>query len=160
MVRVTASLSKQVAGSQEWKCKKCAITLPSAYQIDHIKPKSQGGSNELDNLQALCPNCHAMKTQKEPKAPRKPKFDLPQWWPTHPVNSEAGRYVLNEKHGDLLTKDPNKLSLNELKVYVYLKTTKVCNGDKKDLMKSLENFKKMYDNFCGRMTPSSGGFFY
>ena len=34
-------------------------------QIDHIKPLSQGGSNDPSNLQALCACCHAAKTAWE-----------------------------------------------------------------------------------------------
>lgn len=33
-------------------------------EIDHIKEKSEGGGETLDNLWALCPNCHAKKTAK------------------------------------------------------------------------------------------------
>lgn len=34
----------------------------SMYHIDHIKELCNGGTNKLDNLQALCPQCHASKT--------------------------------------------------------------------------------------------------
>ncbi|WP_444959720.1 HNH endonuclease [Microbulbifer sp. VVAC002] len=32
---------------------------------DHIIPKSQGGTDELSNLQWLCTRCHARKTAQE-----------------------------------------------------------------------------------------------
>ena len=35
------------------------------YEIDHKKPLCRGGTNDLDNLQALCPFYHAGKTQDE-----------------------------------------------------------------------------------------------
>ena len=63
--RVTESVKKRVAASQAWKCATCAKVLEATYQIDHCKPLWQGGTNEPDNLQALCPNCHAAKTQVE-----------------------------------------------------------------------------------------------
>ena len=141
---VSASITKQVAASQEWKCKKCMSTLSAAFQIDHIIPKCHGGNNDLVNLQALCPNCHALKTQKEPKPPRKPKFELPKWWPNNPNGQTFGLAALKQQHPDLLSKDPKKLSINELKVFVYIKTTQICNGNKKDLMKCLEDFESMY----------------
>ena len=46
-------------------CPGCGDRLCSKYHIDHEKPLSRGGTNELDNLQALCPLCHAGKTQDE-----------------------------------------------------------------------------------------------
>lgn len=34
-------------------------------QVDHIKPKAEGGGDEPDNLQAICIRCHAAKTAEE-----------------------------------------------------------------------------------------------
>lgn len=56
---------KMIAGSQKWKCGKCYIILPSTYQIDHVIPYSISMDDSFDNLEALCPNCHSSKTQKE-----------------------------------------------------------------------------------------------
>jgi len=36
----------------------------SGFQIDHIIEVSQGGTNNIDNLQVLCPCCHAVKTKR------------------------------------------------------------------------------------------------
>jgi len=36
----------------------------SGFQIDHIVEVSHGGSNELTNLQVLCPSCHSVKTKR------------------------------------------------------------------------------------------------
>ena len=36
----------------------------SGYAIDHIDEVSITSNNELENLQALCHNCHAVKTRK------------------------------------------------------------------------------------------------
>lgn len=53
------------------------ILLPSTWELDHINPLYKGGSNFYNfykdskkdhlqnNLQILCPNCHAIKTQQE-----------------------------------------------------------------------------------------------
>lgn len=32
---------------------------------DHVKPRWQGGTHELSNLQWLCPSCHKRKTGRE-----------------------------------------------------------------------------------------------
>ena len=44
----------------------------AAYDIDHIIEHSDKGTNHINNLQALCPSCHRVKTnryvsQKKPK---------------------------------------------------------------------------------------------
>ena len=36
----------------------------SGKQIDHIVEVTHGGTNDLSNLQALCPCCHAVKTKR------------------------------------------------------------------------------------------------
>jgi hypothetical protein len=56
---------KMIAASQLWKCKKCEKILTSSYQIDHIIPFSVSADDSYDNLQALCPNCHCSKSQRE-----------------------------------------------------------------------------------------------
>ena len=61
---VNAWTKKEVAASQEWKCRLCKKSLPPSYDTDHIIDLFLGGSNEKENLEALCNDCHAMKTQK------------------------------------------------------------------------------------------------
>ena len=39
-----------------------------ADEVDHVTPKAAGGSEEPDNLQAICKPCHAEKTAKESNA--------------------------------------------------------------------------------------------
>ncbi|WP_424967324.1 HNH endonuclease [Dinoroseobacter sp. S375] len=36
-----------------------------AKEVDHITPKKQGGTNDLDNLQSICTDCHKAKTRAE-----------------------------------------------------------------------------------------------
>jgi len=62
---VPESIKKRVAFEQEYKCLSCNILLPSSYQIDHIIPHSISGDDTRSNLVALCPTCHANKTQDE-----------------------------------------------------------------------------------------------
>lgn len=37
----------------------------AATQVDHIKPKDDGGSDDWDNLQPICDECHAIKSSAE-----------------------------------------------------------------------------------------------
>jgi 5-methylcytosine-specific restriction endonuclease McrA len=58
-------VKKQLLYNQEYVCNLCPVMLPPTYQIDHKIPYCISRDNELSNLQALCPNCHAFKTQNE-----------------------------------------------------------------------------------------------
>ena len=62
---VSEVTKKRVAYSQAWRCKTCETLLPPSFQVDHVMPLAVGGSNLPGNLAALCPNCHAEKTQNE-----------------------------------------------------------------------------------------------
>jgi len=59
------SVKKRVAASQEWKCAQCDRVLPATFQVDHVYPHALGGSDHPDNLEALCVECHARKSQVE-----------------------------------------------------------------------------------------------
>ena len=59
---ITPLIKKKVASNQKWKCLMCHQLLDYTYEIDHILPVFKGGSNDLNNLQALCRNCHGKKT--------------------------------------------------------------------------------------------------
>lgn len=59
---VSNSRKKYVAAQQGWKCNGCANLLDHTYEIDHIVELQHGGSNEVNNLVALCRNCHGKKT--------------------------------------------------------------------------------------------------
>ena len=39
----------------------------ASFHVDHIKELHNGGSNDISNLQLLCPNCHAVKTARNRK---------------------------------------------------------------------------------------------
>lgn len=60
-------LRARILERDSWLCQACLETdrVTVATQVDHIIPKSQGGSDNEDNLQAICAPCHAEKTLKE-----------------------------------------------------------------------------------------------
>lgn len=53
---------KVVASNQKWSCNMCYKMLDASYEIDHTVPLYKGGTNNVENLQALCRNCHGLKT--------------------------------------------------------------------------------------------------
>jgi hypothetical protein len=59
---VSETRKKFVASSQQWKCALCRMLLTHTYEIDHIQRLDQGGSNDVANLRAICPNCHRTAT--------------------------------------------------------------------------------------------------
>jgi len=62
---VTESMKKMVASEQQWQCAVCKKVLDYTYEIDHVIPLFKGGTNEMNNLQALCRSCHGKKTITE-----------------------------------------------------------------------------------------------
>ena len=54
-----------VAARQGYKCAHCRQTFPAVFDIDHIVPLHKGGEDVMGNLQALCCNCHAVKSRNE-----------------------------------------------------------------------------------------------
>lgn len=48
-------------------CERNGLVTPATC-VDHIKPKSQGGTDDWANLQSLCDDCHRAKTQREANA--------------------------------------------------------------------------------------------
>ena len=44
---------------------RAAECLHPATHVDHVVPKAQGGTDEPENLQALCVRCHQAKTARE-----------------------------------------------------------------------------------------------
>lgn len=62
---VSETKKKFVASSQNWKCGDCGIKLPAWFEVDHKVRLEYGGSNHIDNLVALCRDCHGKKTAME-----------------------------------------------------------------------------------------------
>ena len=62
---VSETKKKYVASSQEWKCGHCKSQLDHTFEIDHKVRLEYGGGNDVQNLIALCRNCHGKKTASE-----------------------------------------------------------------------------------------------
>ena len=62
---VSETKKKYVAASQNWCCKHCKKQLPAWFEVDHVIKLEYGGSNNINNLEALCRDCHGKKTALE-----------------------------------------------------------------------------------------------
>jgi len=56
---------KYIAAKQNWTCAHCKCQLPAWFEVDHIKRLQYGGTNDINNLEALCRDCHGKKTAEE-----------------------------------------------------------------------------------------------
>ena len=62
---VSETKKKFVAAQQGWTCGDCQKQLPAWFEVDHRTRLDRGGSNSVDNLVALCRDCHGKKTAFE-----------------------------------------------------------------------------------------------
>jgi hypothetical protein len=62
---VSGTKKKWIAAQQGWKCNGCHTQLDAWFEVDHKIRLADGGSNHVDNLVALCRNCHGKKTTIE-----------------------------------------------------------------------------------------------
>ena len=62
---VSETKKKYVAARQNWRCGKCQNQLSAWFEVDHKMRLEHGGSNHVDNLVALCRECHGEKTAME-----------------------------------------------------------------------------------------------
>jgi HNH endonuclease len=62
---VSETKKKFVASRQDWKCGGCGLQLNAWFEVDHKIRLEYGGSNHIDNLVAMCRECHGQKTTME-----------------------------------------------------------------------------------------------
>jgi 5-methylcytosine-specific restriction endonuclease McrA len=62
---VSETKKKFVASRQNWHCGNCKSQLNAWFEVDHKTRLEHGGSNHVDNLVALCRECHGEKTAME-----------------------------------------------------------------------------------------------
>lgn len=67
--RAWEKIRKRIFKRDRGLCQPCLKRgyVTAAREVDHIKPKEQGGSDNDDNLQSICIPCHRKKTGSENK---------------------------------------------------------------------------------------------
>lgn len=78
---VWEKLRVRVLKRDDYLCKVCLAKgrITAATQVDHIKQKAKGGTDDLDNLQSICDPCHADKTYRENGRIARPVIGLDGW---------------------------------------------------------------------------------
>lgn len=58
---------KRILSRDRHLCQPCLALgrVVPGNEVDHVKPKSQGGNDDDTNLQAICNPCHKAKTSRE-----------------------------------------------------------------------------------------------
>lgn len=63
---ISGTLRYEVLKKSAFHCELCGVSADQkALEVDHILPRSKGGSDEPHNLQALCFSCNAMKRDRD-----------------------------------------------------------------------------------------------
>ena len=65
---IKPSLRFEILKRDDYRCQMCGVTAKdgAALEIDHITPVAKGGTNDADNLQVLCRECNAGKSDSWP----------------------------------------------------------------------------------------------
>jgi len=62
---VSETKKKYVASNQNWRCAHCNEQLNAWFEVDHKTRLADAGDNSVNNLEALCRECHGKKTAME-----------------------------------------------------------------------------------------------
>lgn len=63
---ISGTLRYDVLKRAQFHCELCGISADiKALEVDHITPRNHGGTDGVENLQALCYSCNAMKRDRD-----------------------------------------------------------------------------------------------
>lgn len=107
---------------------KAAGRLTPGKIVDHIKPKAEGGDDDMDNLQVICKPCHTMKTAVESSRGGGRVQYEPEWLPSPvvlvtvvcgPPGSGKSTYVRERAGSNELVLDTDVIAADMFKLPMY-----------------------------------------
>ena len=102
---VADSLRQTIFELDNFRCAYChsPVELTVAiFEIEHIKPQSKGGSDELDNLCLACPTCNRYKGSQTEVIDPETNKSTSIFHPRHQKWSQ--HFVWDEKSGEIIGK--------------------------------------------------------
>jgi 5-methylcytosine-specific restriction protein A len=74
-------LRKRILRRDRYLCQPCAREgrVTAATEVDHLKRKADGGTDDPSNLEATCSPCHSAKTAAEKGHKIKPRIGADGW---------------------------------------------------------------------------------
>jgi len=125
---VSTETRTYILGRDQWVCQDCGEDLrdeDAKAEVHHITPRSEGGSDDYENLIALCRSCHgARHASKE--------------------GGEEGRALLTEAERDILSGEKDVSDNYEYKVQSLVRNrVRKKLGDDLDVLR--EHFPEVYE---------------
>jgi hypothetical protein len=167
--KVRESTKKLIVGAQSQKCNnspgsnlkrlekyKCPMWIfnegifdEGSYEIDHIVEWSISKNDDINNLQALCPNCHRVKTRKFCADKRKDDKNLPIIM----NDDDIDKIKKNNIKNTIIVEEKNELideCLDEknIKNTVIIKENKVVEIPMVENNEMTTNYQKFICDFC------------
>src|SRR5215471_3447135 len=63
---ISGTIRYEVLKRAAFRCELCGVCADlKGLEVDHIHPRNRGGTDDLENLQALCYSCNAMKRDRD-----------------------------------------------------------------------------------------------
>jgi 5-methylcytosine-specific restriction endonuclease McrA len=93
-IKLEDSERQAILVRQERQCAICGDELKKRFDVDHIVPLCQGGTNDASNLRALCQPCHAEETYKLQQA----GTDLSEKSKFHTIESHLSPQLYRDLH--------------------------------------------------------------
>jgi len=63
---VSGTIRYEVLKRAKYRCELCGVSASEkALEVDHIIPRNHGGTDDINNFQALCYSCNAMKRDRD-----------------------------------------------------------------------------------------------
>jgi ATP adenylyltransferase len=79
---ISGTLRYEVLKRSGFHCDLCGISADiKALEVDHIVPRNQGGTDDLNNLESLCYSCNAMKRDRDSTDFYKVRESFSRWEP-------------------------------------------------------------------------------